>query len=871
MLPWYTLALAALPSAVFAHPEHPDIDPVPLIVTDAPTASLTAQQWDDLKRVKHFHTWIQDPTETFTSVQLPAHSAEKRYHLGDDTNHCWINSTLTDPCPQNFDVQWVIAPPDLIYSGATIQTSYALSLGGVAIVGNVLIAHANLHACPTEMGFCSVTVKNGTQSASGAIVTQEAAQVSNSTVIYSNLVLAEGSWCIVSHVRVFYSANGYKTQLDVARARYRKVLRATCKPGQMRLNPISQPDAVCAACSIGTFSNTTNAPTCTPCPPGTYQSELGMTSCIRCPAGYIQKSIGQSQCIACPGFTFDDGTGVNCQLCPHGAYTTGAAKSKNECICQAGYVNVTNTCVPCPANGVCCECDHDMKHSWEIIEYNFHHNLDPCTTCLNGSNTAIPLPGFYISDEDSNSFYQCEPHEACLGGPPSLGVCEEGYVGARCGLCDENYYADTSLVCQKCGPIWAPVLMFIAFLICLSLVLVLTLVMTIMEEGTDAGAALLVYFQILDLTRRTRTIWPKTTAKILFVSALFNLDLTYFRLDCITRVPYGIQQGLWLISPFFVLLVLLTVSFGISLLRQKYKHLRADPPIQWNQANPYPFSWAHPFRKLFEVPDVEYWRIVQSWLIFCSFPMYPMLVSRTLIYFNCGIVMNSNGFTAQFLKEIPHIKCGSSEFAHLLTPSVVGLLCWCVIPPLINVMFLQRANVTGDIKTSAFYHKYWPLYKPYRQDNLVWLSINLLFLMLFHSTTVVFKETDDQMTAGSIVLLIEMAAVAWRRPWTEEFVAYLDLIQHGSILIFLMISRKLTNENIEDFDVVLTSIILVTVAALLFLMGWMFVHHLNPTKVHLPKSLRRFERVLTDDPENSGKSRPSMVLKLESLRHSLIK
>ncbi|KAJ3030804.1 UNVERIFIED_CONTAM: hypothetical protein HDU68_007721 [Siphonaria sp. JEL0065] len=138
--------------------------------------------------------------------------------------------------------------------------------------------------------------------------------------------------------------------------------------------------------------------------------------------------------------------------------------------------------------------------------------------------------------------------------------------------------------------------------------------------------------------------------------------------------------------------------------------------------------------------------------------------------------------------------------------------------------------MTGDTKTPAFYQKYWPLYKPYKEDNLIWLSINLLFLMLFHSTTVVFKETDDQMTAGSIVLLVEMAAVAWRRPWTEEFVAYLDLIQHGSILIFLMMARKLTDDNIASYDVVLATIILVTVASLLFLMGWMLVHSFHPEK-----------------------------------------
>ncbi|ORY51530.1 hypothetical protein BCR33DRAFT_457830 [Rhizoclosmatium globosum] len=194
--------------------------------------------------------------------------------------------------------------------------------------------------------------------------------VSNSTVIKSQLVLTEGSWCLLSHVRTFYMPNGYKTQLDVARARYRKVLRASCQPGQLRMNPLDQPAAVCAACSIGTFSNTTNALQCTPCAPGYYQPDLGKTECKKCQPGYIQPSIGQSSCSACPGFKYDDGTGTFCAQCPHGSYTTGAAVSKNDCVCQSGYVNTNGTCVSCPANGACCQCDKDPKKSWEIIEHN---------------------------------------------------------------------------------------------------------------------------------------------------------------------------------------------------------------------------------------------------------------------------------------------------------------------------------------------------------------------------------------------------------------------------------------------------------------------------------------------------------------------
>ncbi|ORY51529.1 hypothetical protein BCR33DRAFT_457818 [Rhizoclosmatium globosum] len=314
-----------------------------------------------------------------------------------------------------------------------------------------------------------------------------------------------------------------------------------------------------------------------------------------------------------------------------------------------------------------------------------------------------------------------------------------------------------------------------------------------------------------------------------------------------------------------VLLVLVIISGFIYMLRGHRKHLLRNPPLEWGYHAPYPFTWKDPFRKLFEVPDVEYWRIIKSWIIFCSFPMYPMLVSRSLLYFNCGLVLSDNTYSVLFLKELPYVKCGESEFMSLMKPSIVSFVCWCVIPPLVNAFFL--VGFYKSRHTKEFYQAYWPLYKPYHADNIVWLSINLAFICLFHATTVVFKTTDDQMTAGSIVMLLEMAAVAWRRPWHEEFIAYLDLIQHGSILIFLMFARRITNDNIQEYDVLLSAIILVTIFALLFLMSWMLLHSIFPS-FYLPKSLHRFNQIPTSELDIAESGSGSQKLRPQSTSQS---
>ncbi|KAJ3327197.1 hypothetical protein HDU76_012238 [Blyttiomyces sp. JEL0837] len=763
-------------------------------------------------------------------------SIAKRYHLGDQDSHCWINKTLS-LCPSGVDMQWITIPPVKITSSTPIIGTYALVQGSITPITPPLIAHANFHACPTDIGFCDVNVKNGTISPSGALVSQEAAQTSNSSVITSKLILKPGSWCIVAHLRIFYKdANNGTTQLDVARAVYRTITLATCPPGSFKTGTSDSGDALCSLCSIGTYSTSTDATSCTLCPVGTYQNNVGATSCITCPPGYYQDSPGDGSCMACPAFTysFANGSRTGCSLCPHGAYTKGAAASLSDCVCQAGfYSGVDGSCTECPPTGYCCTCDPDPKKSWQIITTNLKNNRPACETCLNGSSLPIPQPGYTFADETNLDFYSCNPSSACLGGPRGVPQCADGYDDQRCGHCTAGYYIGIDGDCAKCDGTGTSFLLLFAFLVALATVFYSTLIFVCAEECTDAGAVLLTYFQVLDLARRYRSIWPKHVSTLLYIAALFNIDLTFFKLDCFVQMPYWAQQMLWLISPLLVVFLIMITYVVVKVLRAKWSHLIRSKPISWGPGRPYPFTIRNPFLKLFEVPDDELFRIFLSWMIFCAFPIYPMMVSRSLLPFNCGVVLDNAQYSVSFLKERREVKCDWENFQTSAGPTILSLVVWCILPPLTSFIFIIYAKLKGYTKDEKFYQIFWPIYLPYKGAAVFWISLQLMLVYLFHSTAVAFKTDNSQMIAGTLILLLELVLVAYIRPWTENFIAYLDFLAHSSLIIFLIFARELNDENMDIYDPVLTALLSVTVIIIASLLIYNFVSPLLPAKYRL--------------------------------------
>eukprot|EP01080_Neovahlkampfia_damariscottae_P008579 gene8579-404_t len=161
-----------------------------------------------------------------------------------------------------------------------------------------------------------------------------------------------------------------------------------------------------------------------PCDAG-YTAETYSTNCYPCPQGTYKLTSGLYDCISCPKNQYSNATGsTTCIQCPNKKVSIEKSTSIESCVCDKGfYKNPANEkeCYTCPVGAICSK-----------------------------ENLTIPeaLPGYWFSRNDINSFYLCNPKQACGGGKD--GNCTIGYTGLRCGYCSLDYYKSKNK-CQACA------------------------------------------------------------------------------------------------------------------------------------------------------------------------------------------------------------------------------------------------------------------------------------------------------------------------------------------------------------------------------------------------------------------------------------
>jgi hypothetical protein len=174
-------------------------------------------------------------------------------------------------------------------------------------------------------------------------------------------------------------------------------------------------------CPPGAFYNSTKL-ACLPCERGTFQPDKGRDSCISCRifALSYQADVGMTACTSCPANTTR-------------AYTADL-QSIAACECASGYwaPNVTAAwvCSSCPVGAACF------------------------------GKSALPRaePGYWAYPMTRNAsvrigFIPCSYFTSteCKGGNEShTAVCNVGFIGAACSVCDEGYYKFIGN-CKACG------------------------------------------------------------------------------------------------------------------------------------------------------------------------------------------------------------------------------------------------------------------------------------------------------------------------------------------------------------------------------------------------------------------------------------
>ena len=83
-------------------------------------------------------------------------------------------------------------------------------------------------------------------------------------------------------------------------------------------------DALCFACTPGTYVADATAGTCATCPAGTYSATFGASACTACPRGFFAPATGGTSrfvCQPCPFGTYADTAGAaSCLPCPAGLF-----------------------------------------------------------------------------------------------------------------------------------------------------------------------------------------------------------------------------------------------------------------------------------------------------------------------------------------------------------------------------------------------------------------------------------------------------------------------------------------------------------------------------------------------------------------------
>lgn len=286
-----------------------------------------------------------------------------------------------------------------------------------------------------------------------------------------------------------------------------------CEPGMYAPNPGSRQ---CILCPPGTFGTQWGAASCDLCPPGTQApvSTVAVTTCEPCPRGTASNVSGAVTCPPCDTASFTGDLGARkCIKCPD--QTRSSVKSATvveDCLCIEGYYGGKGgPCYPCPDGGYCAGMT---------------------------DGPPVALEGFWVSDDDPFTFFQCTPPEACLGKTPAgNATCAPGYTGRLCGKCEPLKYFRLGDRCQKCpdnaGWLWAALIMT-------GLGGCFVLLATARPGPTKifSPGIGLAFVQLVSLYHGFSVNWPNLVLGAFDAASLTNLNIELFSPECSVELTY---------------------------------------------------------------------------------------------------------------------------------------------------------------------------------------------------------------------------------------------------------------------------------------------------------------------------------------------
>ncbi|KAJ6251685.1 insulin-like growth factor binding protein [Anaeramoeba flamelloides] len=319
---------------------------------------------------------------------------------------------------------------------------------------------------------------------------------------------------------------------------------SSCEPGTYQY---LEGRMKCIDCSIGYYQDSEQATSCQVCAAGTYSDATRLTKCFNCDPGTYQDAMGQSTCRACDAGSYSSRYGsVNCDYCPYNEYQSSKGKREcefcpinsitlrngvntaKECLCEIGHLHDATACKECPLGAVCDKVGLLYPES---------------------------RPGYWHSDEQPNTFSECEVFDACPGGKTNLCNEELGYTGEKCGQCVTGFYKlyhRCEICTNQTQKLILLLFLFIIFVI---------LIIWVAQKGKNyfgAFSILISFIQILAILPKMN-IWPKNFTQFLSYLSVVNFNIELLGLECSINLSYTQKWFLIMALPVFLLLLLIFI------------------------------------------------------------------------------------------------------------------------------------------------------------------------------------------------------------------------------------------------------------------------------------------------------------------------
>ena len=243
-----------------------------------------------------------------------------------------------------------------------------------------------------------------------------------------------------------------------------------CEPGHSPLNFDNQGNFRCVPCLRDTHKNSTAQEPCSPCPPYSHTTSEGSVSVAQCLCNFGILTTPTGECGGdCMAGTYKEN--AICAVCPTNSRSPPGSTSRNDCLCQPGYVSgVVNGdfCAICPPDtyhsagtNLCVSCPHGTHTHYELL---FQGGVlvrllrDVSLTahdCFCNAGMAGPPGGPCIRCEGGTYKNQStlqSPNAACTACPANTNSPSGSYTIADCRCKPGWIGSGGSSECVSCGP-----------------------------------------------------------------------------------------------------------------------------------------------------------------------------------------------------------------------------------------------------------------------------------------------------------------------------------------------------------------------------------------------------------------------------------